>query len=179
VPIAGDNRPFDPTPFLRFPRVLLFGANHFAQKLPAGGAWIAWDKACNGGPADGFSDCEFAWTTERTARNVIRVQWKGVCTANIGERNGERLHPTQKPIALMRRCVDIVDADLILDPFAGSGTTMVAAHRTGRQSIGIEIEPKYCEIAKQRMLRELAQPFLPGMEPHAEARQSELFESAP
>lgn len=87
-------------------------------------------------------------------------------------------HPCSFPVEIPLRLLyaSCPDDGLALDPFAGSGTTMVAAHRTGRRSIGIEIEPKYCEIAKRRMERELAQPFLPGMEPHAETRQAELFE---
>ena len=60
-------------------------------------------------------------------------------------------HPCQKPIKLMRRIIEMTDADLILDPFAGSGTTLVAAKQLGRRYIGIEISPEYCKIAEDRL----------------------------
>jgi adenine-specific DNA-methyltransferase len=71
----------------------------------------------------------------------------------------ERNHPAQKPEALMGQIVGISSrhGDLILDPFMGSGTTLVSAKRYGRRAIGIELEEKYCEIAAKR----LAQGALP------------------
>jgi hypothetical protein len=64
----------------------------------------------------------------------------------------ERWHPTQKPVPLMARCLDVVpDAQTILDPFMGSGTTGVAAVQMGRSFIGIEREPKYFDIACKRI----------------------------
>lgn len=62
-------------------------------------------------------------------------------------------HPTQKPISLMQALVrDFTDPDdLILDPFAGSGTTGVACRRLGRRFIGWERDPKYAEIARSRI----------------------------
>jgi DNA modification methylase len=67
-----------------------------------------------------------------------------------------RVHPTQKPVALMRWCLSFVpDAQLILDPFMGSGTTLRAAKDLGRRAIGIEIEERYCEIAVKRLAQEV------------------------
>jgi DNA modification methylase len=59
-------------------------------------------------------------------------------------------HPTQKPIALPERAICNHDVSLVLDPFLGSGTTIIAAHRTGRRCYGCEISPEYCEIILQR-----------------------------
>jgi DNA modification methylase len=61
-------------------------------------------------------------------------------------------HPTEKPLSLMYWCVTKAkSAGLILDPFMGSGTTLVAAKQLHRKAIGIEIEEKYCEIAVKRL----------------------------
>ena len=72
-------------------------------------------------------------------------------------RTGNKLHPTQKPVELLswliRHNSDV--GDTILDPFLGSGTTVVAAKQLGRKFIGIEIEEKYCEIARQRLAQDI------------------------
>jgi DNA modification methylase len=66
------------------------------------------------------------------------------------------VHPTQKPLELMSWCLSFYkDAETILDPFMGSGTTLRAAKDLGRKAIGIEIEEKYCEIAAKRMAQEV------------------------
>lgn len=62
-------------------------------------------------------------------------------------------NPTQKPVTLMAWCIRFLPASPLplVDPFAGSGSTLVAAKREGRRCIGIEIEERYCEIAAQRL----------------------------
>jgi len=74
----------------------------------------------------------------------------------------------------MEWLIQSTEAQTILDPFMGSGTTGVACIRTGRRFIGIEIEPKYCQIAVERMESELAQPCLPTLEPQ-QAKQEALL----
>jgi DNA modification methylase len=66
---------------------------------------------------------------------------------------GNKLHPTQKPVTLMQTLIDVFSSpgDLVLDPFCGSGSTLVAARDLGRRSIGIEIDPRFAEVARQRM----------------------------
>jgi len=88
----------------------------------------------------------------------------------------ERFHPTQKPWELVAKYVTVsTDAgQLVCDPFMGSGTTGVACVRTGRRFIGIEIEPKYFEIAKGRIKAELER--FPLLEKPARMRQRELAE---
>ena len=64
-------------------------------------------------------------------------------------------HPCQIPTSLMQRIMKVTDGQSILDPFMGSGTTLVAAKQLGRKAIGIEIEEKYCEIAVRRLAQEV------------------------
>ena len=66
--------------------------------------------------------------------------------------NASLIHPNEKPVALLERLVEATTEpnDIVLDPFAGSGSTLAAAAKTGRRYIGIEIDPKYSEIAAKR-----------------------------
>jgi site-specific DNA-methyltransferase (adenine-specific) len=150
-PVFGDEKPFDPSPLLAFPHIILWGANYYADKLPAQGQWLVWDKR-DGIALNDQADCELAWTrgTKGTVPRIYRHLWNGMLKDS--ERDQRRVHPTQKPISLMLWCLGFFpNAHTILDPFMGSGTTLRAAKDLGRKAIGIEIEERYCEIAAKRM----------------------------
>lgn len=148
-PITGDDRPFEPEFLLDYESVILWGADHYAARLPHG-RWLAWDKLDGLASFDSFSDVEFAWMKGRGAARIFRFLWKGICRA--GERTGGRVHPSQKPVPLMKWCLGFVpESELACDPFMGGGTTLVAAKDLGRHAIGIEIEERYCEIAAKRL----------------------------
>jgi site-specific DNA-methyltransferase (adenine-specific)/modification methylase len=151
--IRGDDRPFDPSAMIAFGgKIITWGADRYSNLIPLGGGWLVWDKAVGRGPADSFVDAEFAWCNWREKRCVFRMLWKGICTENVGEDNGTRWHVTQKPIRLMQWCLSLVpDAQTILDPFMGSGTTGVACMNLGRKFIGIEIDEKYFDTACERI----------------------------
>lgn len=147
--VTGDAEPFDPRHLLGYSRMVLFGANHYADKLPASGGWIVWDKTPKG-IREGFiySHAELAWSNVMGRVEKFPLEWQG------NSRQGEDfLHPTQKPIALMRWIIErfTQPEDVTVDPYMGSGTTLVAAKQLGRKAIGIEIEERYCEIAAQRL----------------------------
>ncbi len=152
VVVAGDDEPFDPTPLLRFPALVLFGANHYADKLPASPSWIVWDKR-DGMTSNDFADCELVWTNLPGVARLFRHQWSGALRAS--ERGEPRLHPTQKPVVVMRWILTRCPEGIVLDPFMGSGSTLRAAKDIGRKSIGIEIEERYCEIAVKRLAQEV------------------------
>lgn len=153
TPIVGDDRPFDPAHLLGFERVGLFGANHYATRLPESGSWHVWDKTRGGfGPDDSFSDAEFVWVSAKKSARIFHHLWKGVCQDS--EKGQRRLHPSRKPeaaLAWLIRLLDVPPESLIVDPYAGTGTTAAAAIKLGYVSVSIEIEERYCEIAARRL----------------------------
>jgi site-specific DNA-methyltransferase (adenine-specific) len=153
--IVGDDGPFDPRPLLgKVERIVLFGANNFASRLPDSRCWFVWDKRRPGWKSMSFSDCELAWCSVQGPARMIRYPWSG---AIRGPERGEHWHPTQKPIEVMRQIVEMVTKphDIVLDPYMGSGTTGVAALRCGRRFIGIEIEKRWFKAATTRLRREI------------------------
>lgn len=143
---------------------IIFGGNYY--KLTPTSCWLVWDKLNTGD----FADCELAWTNLDKAVRRIRFRWNGMLRQN-NEPRGD--HPTQKPIEVMRWCIGHLppDATTILDPFMGSGTTGVAAVKLGRKFTGIEIEPKYFDIACRRISEALKQPDLFVVQPALVGKQ--------
>lgn len=128
---------------------IVWGGNYYA--LPPSRCWLSWFKP-DAPPS--MANFELAWTNQdRNARQI---------TCSIAATNKERVgHPTQKPLAVMAWCLEqFPAAETILDPFMGSGTTGVACAKLGRKFIGIEIEPKYFEIACKRISEAYRQPRL-------------------
>lgn len=155
-PIVGDERPFDPAHLLRFENIVLWGANNFADKLPARGGWLVWDKK-DGTTADDSSDCELAWTNRDCAVRLYRYLWRGIVKA-VQTRDDEqaRLHPYQKPVALFKWCIAQMDVpkDMpIIDPYMGSGSCGVAAVELGYDFMGYEIDEDYFETAQKRIYK--------------------------
>lgn len=124
---------------------IIFGGNYY--DLPKTSCWLVWDKL--NGDTD-FADCELAWTNLKKAVRRIQFLWNG-CMRK--ERDVPREHPTQKPIEVMKWCIEQLprDCETICDPFMGSGTTGVAAVKMGKTFIGIERELQYFEIACRRI----------------------------
>jgi len=128
---------------------VIFGGNYYADLLPPSNCWIVWDKDNHG---NDFADCELAWTSFDTAVRKVKWTWNGMLQQDMKNKD-VREHPTQKPVGVMSWILREYseEGQTILDPFLGSGTTVVAAESLGRKWIGIEKEPKYCEIARRRL----------------------------
>jgi site-specific DNA-methyltransferase (adenine-specific) len=186
--IKGDSTPFDPEPLLcGADIVLLWGAHKFADRLPAG-TWLVWDKVPTGKLRD-QGDGEAAWINDDPPRpmRIHRLLWDGVCVGAAARHEvtaGQaRVHPTQKPVSLMRWCIEqarVPVGGVILDPYAGSGSTGVAAIEAGHPFIGIESEPLYFESMCRRIEAAARQSdmFVPRSKP-APAPIYDLFADAP
>lgn len=156
--IEGDDEPFDPNLILGlgFKTIILWGANHYASRLPDKPQWLIWDKKLESGKLDhnNFSDCELAWTnSDSLSAKIYRHTWAGMLRK--GDRNEElkdRVHPTQKPVGL---CIEVIsdyskNGHSVLDLYLGSGSTIIACEKTNRKCYGMEIDPHYCDVIIKR-----------------------------
>lgn len=128
----------------------IWGGNYYP--LPISRGWLCWHKP-DAPPS--MSAFELAWTNCDNSARLI--------SHSIAATNAERIgHPTQKPLAVMVWTVEQSAplAETILDPFCGSGTTLVAAKKLGRHFLGFEISDDYCRIARERIALVEAQPTL-------------------
>jgi site-specific DNA-methyltransferase (adenine-specific)/modification methylase len=157
-PIIGDDALFDPTPWLGFPRVMFWGADHYRAKLPpTGGSFLCWDKAVGNGAADSFVDAEYAWASLPGIKRMVHRQlWKGFCQSGEDQarKGAPRYHVSQKPRELMRWCIETLKLkpnSIILDPYLGSGSTGIAALSLGHRFIGVEIDHGHFDTACKRI----------------------------
>ena len=159
--VIGDNEDFKPelitTFFANFDYVkemFLFGADYFAELLPDKnkGSWLVWDKRKES-QADAIgSEFELIWSRNKHKRRMLRHDWFGFLSSENGADARNRVHPTQKPITLL---VDILnqwgkDANIIVDLYGGSGSTLIACEQLNRKCYMAELDPKYCSVILQR-----------------------------
>lgn len=149
---------------------IIFGGNYFEGLGPTS-CWLIWDKQ-NGDT--NFADCEMAWTNLPKAVRRLYWLWNGM----LRKGSDVREHPTQKPVGVMVWCINHLpaNAQTILDPFMGSGTTLVACEKMGRAGTGIELDPEYFEIACKRV-DEATRQIDMFVEPQAPVIQEAMFGS--
>lgn len=133
---------------------LVFGAAGEARLGPR--VPLVWHR-----PGSGMGDLDLPWKPDY---ELIHVLGHGFAHTTRGSSvlrypwdvfRGDALHPHQKPLGLMRDLLTKCPPGVILDPFAGSGSTLRAAKDVGRRAIGIELEEKYCKVAAERLAQEV------------------------
>ena len=152
-------------------KYVVWGGNYFADIMGASPGVMIWHKKTGN---NSYADCEIAWTNATGTTRIFEHQWCGAFKDS--ERGQRAVHPTQKPVALMEWCLGFLpDAKTILDPFMGSGTTLVACQRMGRHGTGIELDPDYFAIACKRVDEAARQPDLLIPETRPQPKQEQLL----
>lgn len=149
--IHGDDKPYDPAELLALNRPLvLWGANHYSDKVPGSPSWIYWDKR-DGGTPDDNADGELAWSNLSGPIRIFSHLWRGVCRAS---ESGSTLGPCQKPIALSSYVfhrAKLKPGDLVFVPYLGSGPDLPAAVAMGLRVIACDVEQWCCDTAISRL----------------------------
>ena len=160
---GNDKEPPDSAYFNELFRVsksqIIWGANHFISKIPFDSScWIVWDKM-NG--ENDFADCELEWTSFKTAVRKFEFRWQGMLQHDMKNKE-ERIHPTQKPIALYSWILKnyAKPGFKILDTHLGSGSSRIAAYDAGLDFVGYEICKEYFDKQEQRFQDHIAQMSL-------------------
>ena len=132
---------------------IIWGGNYF--NLPLIKGWIIWDKLLN--KEVSFADGEMAWNSFDKVLKIIKHQYSGF----IGADN-ERIHPTQKPIKLYQKLLDLYakQGDKILDTHLGSGSIAIACHDYGFELTACELDKEYFDKAMQRINNHVSQQKL-------------------
>jgi DNA modification methylase len=157
-PIQNDEKPFDPShifEFFRCKEIFLWGADYYAERIPErnSGSWVVWDKCTtkdgNLASEGAFgSNFELCWSKGRHKRELARFMHKGFASCE----NDKREHPSQKPVKLAEWFFERwgKDAQIIVDLYGGSGSTLIACEKTGKQCRMAEIDPLYVDVIISR-----------------------------
>jgi DNA modification methylase len=131
-------------------RQVWWGANYYAHALPETANWFVWDKRIEEKQKDVNSDCELAWVKSKwSSVRIFRHLWKGLIKDS--ERGQARVHPTQKPVALVEWVIDYYrDVKTVMDLFGGSGSTLIGCEKKGCDAFLMELEPYYCDVIVKR-----------------------------
>jgi len=160
--VIGDNNDFSPelinTVFASFDyckEIFLWGADYYAELLPNknNGSWVVWDKRLDESADKMYgSTFELCWSKAKHKRMMARVKWAGIFGMSK-EHDKKRVHPTQKPVELVSWFFDyfsLKDKKNVVDLYGGSGSTLIAAEKAGKNSYVMELDPKYCDVIVKR-----------------------------
>lgn len=157
--IENDDKDYSPEILFKISdKIVTWGANHYANKLPNSAGWLVWDKR-EGEQINNNSDCELAWTNMINSARMFHHRWNGMIKAS--EQGQKRIHPTQKPIALFIWALDICAAgETVAEPYLGSGSNLIACEETGRTCIASEIDVEYVAASINRFLEKGMEVFI-------------------
>ena len=157
-PVMNDNKAFDAKALREMfdgcKEQFWWGANYYQRSLlnhDLEGSWLVWDKRNANTDSVVGAGFELCWSKSKHKQDVLRYLWTNFTShQNDGHK---RMHPTEKPVEMLCEIIDrwIDPGSVILDLFAGSGSTLLAAHRSGCIGIGIELDPAYCDAIVQRL----------------------------
>jgi len=158
--IKNDDKQFDPSIIFTFfnycDDIILFGADYYSDYIPNKneGSWLIWDKRVEE-KYDKIigSSFETIFSKRKVKREIIRYEYVSWANRMADKINGIKPHPTMKPIGMLNILLDKFKGNFIADLFLGSGSTMVAAHQLKRKCYGMELDPKYCQVIIDRMLK--------------------------
>lgn len=133
---------------LQIPVQIYWGGNYYADRLPPTSCWLIWDKRGDSGIVNTFADCELAWTNMTGPARIHKQLWNGMIRE--GEKD-QRVHPTQKPVALAEWAVkQYLKGSIVFDLFLGSGSTLIACEKLRKACYGMEMSPAYCDVIVKR-----------------------------
>ena len=156
--VIGDSADYNPEHIFRdlgyCKEIFLWGADYYAERLENknNGSWIVWDKRLEESADKMYGSCfELCWSKNKHKREIARIKWAGIFGTEK-EPEHKRFHPTQKPVELSSWFVKHFSGEksLVIDLFLGSGSTIIAAEKTGRICYGMEIDPKYVDVIIKR-----------------------------
>ena len=129
-------------------QAIVWGGNYY--EMPRSRCWLLWDKV----QIFTGADAELAWTNVSKSVDVFHYLWFG----GFRERGGKAeqfLHPTQKPVRLAERALKKNSEinDIVIDAFAGSGSTLIGCEQLIRICYLIELDPKFCDVIIKRWFR--------------------------
>jgi len=144
---------------LGYDKFIIWGGNYFMKFLPITTGWFIWDKRGDTGIKNTFADGEMAWTNIQPQVRIYKQLWNGMIRE--GEKD-KRMHPTQKPIMTLEKMINdyTKERDCIFDGFLGSGSTLIAAEKTGRICYGMELDEKYVDVIVQRYVDYVDNPVI-------------------
>lgn len=138
---------------------IIWGGNYFSDMLPPSKSFLVWDKRVQDSMRNDFADCEYAWMSEGMGvARIYRYLWNGMLQGDM-KRKQERIHPTEKPIALYKWILQnyAKPGYKILDTHLGSGASRIAAWEMGYEFTGYEIDREYFEAQEKRFKAYTAQ----------------------
>lgn len=161
-PVHGDDQPFDAGPLAAYFAAVVeqfwFGADYYRRTLSSDdldGSWLVWDKRNENTDSGLGSGFELIWSHSRHKRDLLRHFFYGA----FGSEGAGREHPTQKPTPLLAEILErwAPEGCIVADPFAGSGSTLIACENLRHRCYAMEIDPAYCDVIVDRWERHTGQ----------------------